>query len=447
MANKQIIVSEDLKNILKEIESESVVARLLLQGEVDEDMLVEKPINYISIAHDKTRISYLTIDRIARMTESEYWEASKRFSVRPGAFVAKVFKNISSRDVEVFSNLYRSCISNGNLTFKVVSGEDIQKYYHYSKYQSLDDGTLGASCMKHNYCKYFFGIYCENTTTVKMLVAVDEDDRLIGRALLWEFDGNKIMDRIYSVRDEEYKFKFKKWATENGYLYKSEQNWYNTLNFENLKTEKREIKFDIKLDKFNFEKYPYLDTFKFIDFNTGVISNYIPEGNHKILCSAEGHILDRGYLRFDDIDRVLRHGGDCVYVRYLDIHTCTSNVNYSDINDDYILCKDSVYNSEFGDYLFNEEYDKYNNIKRIEERKAWIQKRNEERERRRQEKEKERAEARLTIDTAADVPLNFTSDWNEVLNFPIDIANFYRAAIGININPISLTEDPTPTEE
>lgn len=379
---KQIIVSSNLKNILKEIESESVVARLLLMCEVPEDMIIENPVNYISMAHDKTKISYLTVDRMSKMDESEYWETSRRFSARPGAFVTKVFKNISSRDIEIFSNLYNSCISSGNLTFKVVSGEDIQKYYHYSKYISVDEGTLGASCMKHDHCRNFFGIYCNNPIIVKMLVAINEDCKLIGRALLWEFDGNKIMDRIYSICDEEYRFKFKKWATENGYLYKSEQNWYNTLNFENLNTEKREIKFNIKLDSYIFDRYPYLDTFKFIDFNTGVISNYIPESNHKVLSSAEGNIHDRDYLRFDEIDRILRYSGDCAYVRYLDIYTSFQNVNFSNINEDHILCKDSVYNSELGDYLFNEEYNRFNNIERINARKEYIKQRKEEREKR-----------------------------------------------------------------
>jgi len=449
---KRVTISNDLKNILKEIESESVVARLLLIGEVDEDLLVEKPVNYISIAHDKTKISYLTADRMLKMDESEYWETSRRFSARPGSFVTKVFKSISSRDIEIFSNLYRSCISSGSLTFKVVSGEDIQKYYHYSRYLSVDEGTLGASCMKHDHCRNFFGIYCNNPSVVKMLVAIDEDGGLIGRALLWEFDGNKIMDRIYSICDEEYRFKFKKWATENGYLYKSEQNWFNTLNFENLTTEKREIKFNLKLDNYVFDRYPYLDTFKFIDFNTGIISNYIPEDNHKVLSSADGHILDRGYLRFDDIDRVLRHSGDSAYVRYLNIYTGSQNVNYSDINDDYILCKDSVYDSELGDNIFNEEYSRFNNIERINERKEYIKQRNEEREKRRRIhpasqiiSEQEPCPIEMVLDINS-----FGDYWNEVSSINLSGGlDFYRGVMNMVVGNGGDIEQPTtqPTEE
>ena len=48
----ELIVSEDLKQILKEFESESVGAQLLLQKEHCIENLVERPANYISISKD-----------------------------------------------------------------------------------------------------------------------------------------------------------------------------------------------------------------------------------------------------------------------------------------------------------------------------------------------------------------------------------------------------------
>jgi hypothetical protein len=36
-------------------------------------------------------------------------------------------------------------------------------------------------------------------------------------------------------------------GTENGFLYKSEQNWSNTLYFEQVGQKKRELRIDIKL--------------------------------------------------------------------------------------------------------------------------------------------------------------------------------------------------------
>lgn len=211
---------------------------------------------------------------------------------------------------------------------------------------------------------------------------LNEDGGLMGRALLWDFDTNKIMDRIYTIADEEFLFQFKKWATDNGYLYKSEQNWYNTLFFENLSTEKKELKLDIKLDNFQFRRYPYVDTFKFFNEETGVLKNYMEGYEFRTLCASDGGKYGSDYLCFDDIDRVLRHRGDSVYVRYLDIRTSHNNVNYSEIHDQYILCRHARYDEEIGDYIFNEENDKHNNAERIQERRDYLKKRREEMEKR-----------------------------------------------------------------
>ena len=249
-------------------------------------------------------------------------------------------------------------------------------YYHINSY-AQERGTLGASCMKYDNCQDYLGIYTNNTNKVKMLVMLNEDGGLMGRALLWDFENHKIMDRIYTIADEEFAFQFKKWATDNGYLYKSEQNWYNTLNFENLSTPKQELRLSIKLDEFSFRRYPYVDTFKFFDEEAGILKNYMDGNDFKTLCTSDGGRYDSDYLVFDDIDRVLRHRGDSVYVRYLDIRTSHNNVNYSEINDQYILRRDAIYDEEINEYLFNEENDKFNNIEKINERKEYLRKRRE----------------------------------------------------------------------
>jgi hypothetical protein len=369
-----------------------MVAKLLLKKRHDKEDLVEDPINFISVAHDKTKISYLTTDRIAKIEDpSLYWSSSRRFAVKPGGFISKLFKDIPAKEVEKFSNLYRAQSNKAKFTFKVVDGDDIKTYYHINSY-AQERGTLGASCMKYDNCQDYLGIYTENTDKVKLLVMLNEDGGLMGRALLWDFDTVKIMDRIYTIADEEFLFQFKKWATDNGYLYKSEQNWYNTLFFENLSTEKKELKLDIKLNNFQFRRYPYVDTFKFFDEEKGLFLNYMPSDNDfRTLCASDGGKYGSDYLAFDDIDRVLRHRGDVVYVRYLDIRTSHSNVNYSEIHDQYILCRDARYDEEIGEYLFNEENDKFNNNEKITERREYLRKRREEMEKRESQPRKKRS--------------------------------------------------------
>lgn len=375
-----IIVSDELKSVLSEFESDSLVAKLLLKKRHDKESLVEDPVNFISIAHDKSKISYLTADRIEKLEPEQYWSSSRRFAARPGAFIAKIFKDIPSKEVEKFSNLYRSHTNKVFSRFEVVSGDTILRYYHIDSY-AAERGTLGASCMKYDSCQNFLGIYTENSDVVKMLVLLNVDNKLLGRALIWQIGDKKIMDRIYTVADEEYLFQFKKWATDNGYLYKSEQNWYNTLNFENLSTSKQEIQLEIDLNEFEFRRYPYVDTFKFLDLN-GKLTNYLPEVSHKTLTSSDGGYNGSNSLVLDGIDRVLRHPGDCVYIKYLDIRTHCNNARWSEVNDEYILEKDSKYDEEIGEYLFNEEYDRFNKSERINERREYYRKRREEMEKR-----------------------------------------------------------------
>jgi hypothetical protein len=367
-----------------------MVAKLLLKKRHDKEDLVEDPINFISVAHDKTKISYLTTDRIAKIEDSRtslfsetfspaslYWSSSRRFAVKPGGFISKLFKNIPAKEVEKFSNLYRAQSNKAVFTLSVVDGLKMLTYYHVNSY-AQERGTLGASCMKYDNCQDYLGIYTNNTNKVKMLVMLNSEGGLMGRALLWDFDTHKIMDRIYTIADEEFAFQFKKWATDNGYLYKSEQNWYNTLNFENLSTPKQELKLSVKLDNFQFRRYPYVDTFKFFDEEKGLLLNYMEGNEFRTLCASDGGKYGSDYLAFDDIDRVLRHRGDSVYVRYLDIRTSHSNVQYSEIHDQYILCKDARYDEEIGEYIYNEENDRFNSTERINERREYLRKRREE---------------------------------------------------------------------
>ena len=357
-----INVSEDLREILREIESESIVASLLLKNRHVKESLVESNVDFISISsQDRGKISYLTSDRMSSVDPDNYWTSTRRYHAKPGAFISKMFSSIDPKEVEKFSGLFKSQSLKTNFVFQVVSGDDIKKYYSEDSYAEMR-GSLGSSCMKHDHCQEYFELYSENQDKVSLLVMLDSIGSLLGRAILWNLGSIKIMDRIYTTNDENLQFNFKKWATENGFLYKSEQNWANTLYFEQLGQKKRELKIDIKLSNKTFYKYPYMDTFKFLDKEKGVLTNYIPEDNDSIrtLSGSEGNTNDINQLRLDDIDRVFRHRADIVYLDYIKLYTSCSNVQYSEINNQHILRKDVVYNETINDYVFNKEYDKYN---------------------------------------------------------------------------------------
>lgn len=372
-----IYISRELAEILKAIEGESLVAKLLLRPRHPREVLVDDYVNYISLSkQDKSKLSYLSKDRIDALDETEYWSSSKRYMAKPGSFISKLFKDIPAKEVEKFSTLLRSQSKKPPFTFNIVKGSDIKTYYYYQSYASSDRGTLGASCMKHDHCQRYLDLYIENQDNITMLVMLNDKDRLIGRALLWDFDGYKIMDRIYTQNDEELSFYFKQWATENGYFYKSEQNWFNTLFFEQVGTGKKEMKIEFTLPNIKQHYYPYMDTFKFIDLDKGKLYNYIPEdvdfSSFRTLTASDGGKHPGDYLVFDQIDRVMRYRNDAAWIQYGGYWTGRQNAVYSNYNDCYILNQDSVYNEYLDDHIFNEENDSRNNPKikeLIEQRK------------------------------------------------------------------------------
>lgn len=346
-----LFVSEELKSVLSLIKDDSVVAKMLLKSRQNKVDLVESSVNYISISiQDRGKISYVSHDRMSFINESEYWTSPRRYQAKPGAFVSKIFKNISQKEIEKFSTLFKSISLMPKFTFLVVKGDDIKKYYHWESY-AKDRGTLGVSCMRHDNCQRLLNIYSDSSD-ISMLVMLDSENKLMGRALLWNTYLNKIMDRIYTIDDESLRFHFKKWATDNNYWYKSEQNWYNTLQFEQLGKEKVELEIEVKMSK--FRQYPYMDTFKFVDTETNSVFNYIPKESENIrtLVACDGSKYDGDYLRFDSIDRIFRYRGETVYISYLNIYTHENNTRWSRLNDKYILVTDSKYSDKLDDYIF-----------------------------------------------------------------------------------------------
>ena len=363
-----IITSNDLDYVLEQIKDNSEVARLLLKQRHSVENLVDNHINYISISgSDKTKISYLTTERIDSLLSNgeDLWTSSKRFHIKPGAFVSKLFKNIHPKEVENFSQLFRNVQTKITSNFRVVNGNNILHYYHHGSYLS-ESGSLGNSCMKYDACQDYLELYTENKDKISMLVLVADNHGLIGRALLWTIGDMKIMDRIYTIDDETYQFHFKKWADDNGYWYKKEQRWNNSLFFESKgKTIYKEI--SCELNSFKFNNYPYMDTFKFVD-DEGNLYNYQPGGNFYTLSTTDGGRQSDNHLRFDGIDRVYRYSHETVYLDYLGLYTHQPKCFYSESNDCYILRKDAVMCEESRDYIFGDEWNHLNNVEQIKAR-------------------------------------------------------------------------------
>ena len=81
----------------------------------------------------------------------------------------------------------------------------------------------------------------------------------------------KVMDRIYSVFDSDVNI-FKKWAFDNGYIPKWEQN-AKSHQFFDIKGEVIRARCTVQLDNWKLTYYPYLDTLPYFNYDNGMISN------------------------------------------------------------------------------------------------------------------------------------------------------------------------------
>ena len=364
-SKRKLIISDELKSVLQSIHKKSSIAQMLI-SDIDTNLLVDDPIDHLSLAHgDYTKISYLNSERYNKLDESDIWTTGRRFSARPGAVIHKIFNDnsgITGRDIELFGLLYKSEVTVQNYEMKVVSGNDILKYYFYDNYYT-NGGSLGSSCMKGSNQQDFLKIYCDNPDTIELLVMLNEG-KVMGRALLWKLPEHKVMDRIYTINDEELSFYFKKWAENNSYIYKQEQKWQNTLHFETDGHVTVNM-FEVKLSSYLYKKYPYVDTFKFLDDEKGILYNYIPHTGVKTLASTDGGHLNGDYFVQDVVTNMLYYTGDTIYIDYINGRTHQTNTVWSTCNDRYLLKRDSKYIEEADDYIFNEDNDHLNNVDSI----------------------------------------------------------------------------------
>jgi hypothetical protein len=383
---KDINISPKLTAILEKISNRSVVAKMLLRAKLSKEDLVDDPIDYISISNDDpSKISYAHSDKLAKIDPEDYWKFKGRVNAKPAAAIKKFLKNVTEKDLDIFTCMYKAAVSNKDYTMQIVSGEEIKKYYHYRSYNDQFPGTLHNSCMKHENCSEFFDIYTQNPEVCTMLIMLDLNEKLLGRALLWDAIDmttgvdRKVMDRIYAVNDDKNIHYFKEWADDNGYLYKTEQKWQNCMFLESHGVSKQ-YKLSVKIKKQSFVKYPYVDTFKFWDERNSTISNFLPEkdnGYIRTLIGNDGKTFPCDILSLDIIQQMYFHSDQMVPLRYINARTHSENTYYSETNDMYIIRDHTIRDEEIQDYLFNEEYSQFNNATKIAERREQYKKYNE----------------------------------------------------------------------
>ena len=177
------------------------------------------------------------------------------------------FFDFTSSDIEKFVNAYSAKIlfeQNALERFKVVSGEEIRKWYDEKNYSNINGGgQLNSSCMRHSRCQKYFDIYVDNPKVCQLLILMDgTDKKILGRALLWKTESvGNFMDRVYTSKDNYMKL-FKQWGEQNNYQMKSSWGYINN---------KEDVVVKVKPKLYSY--YPYMDTLSCYAPVKGILSN------------------------------------------------------------------------------------------------------------------------------------------------------------------------------
>ena len=212
------------------------------------------------------------------------------------------FFDFTASDIEKFVNAYTAKVlfeQNALERFRVVSGEEIRKWYDEKNYSSTNGGgQLNSSCMRHSRCQKYFDIYVDNPKVCQLLILMDNTGKkILGRALLWKTETGNFMDRIYTEKDNYMKL-FKQWGEQNNYDMKS----YN-YNYSNA------IIVHVKPKIYAY--YPYMDTLYVYAPVKGILSNQVSSYSSTLdytlwVNSYPDLKLDRSFKSiFKDLDSIV----------------------------------------------------------------------------------------------------------------------------------------------
>lgn len=280
--------------------------------------------------------------------------------------VVELYKSPSSlndKKLEDFVNLYKSTFDSlsgaKEERFQLVEGEEIRKWYLGENYYQ-EKGQLGNSCMRYTRCQPYLDIYVKNPEVCKLLIYKSEEDpeKIIGRALIWKIKSNPrdikmFMDRVYTVADSD-RLLFQDWASENGVNY----------GYSGVKS--------IQLQNSAFDKYPYMDTFIYLNTETGDLTNnddvwprqgYIKiqdtnggfTDDDSVWSEYTGDYISRDNAVYCDYTDDWIHTDDAIYLDYKDVYVSpNTDTSYSEYHGETFLTDDAVWSECMNDNLYPE---------------------------------------------------------------------------------------------
>lgn len=376
-AEMPLYYSDELRQVLTDIKNlhpdASKVASALLFAE---DQGREMAFSLVDLGADDDKVSFVQANRyLAQNPDGEMpkktdplWSGKKRTEYYVGKFAGAVARKggweVPGATIEMFVSAYKAVRGRGTAHFRLAEGEDIRYWYREDNYFDSDDessnNSLWKSCMRSASLSKSLSIYVDNPDVCKLLIRVNDDEQLLGRALIWKTaKGTMYMDRIYAVDHAGDKGKFYEWGQENGI-----DCYYDF----SPSIKAAEI---VKVKSREYYEYPYSDTFKYYDEYEGEMYQLMPDYDMIHLDTAGGRSyisdeytwsegagrwLDRDDATYcDDIDG-FAPADEATYLEYLDI-TVTDDVSTvrNDRDDVWYREEDAVYSEELETWILKED--------------------------------------------------------------------------------------------
>lgn len=292
--------------------------------------------NLVDLTPDNNdEISFLPDNQYQRfVSKGEDVSTKTKGKAKIGRMVGQILRDngyveFKDVDIEKFVNSFKALWNKKhgivNRKVEIVKGESIKKWYNKENYNS-EKGSLGNSCMRYPQVNHFMDIYAANPDKISMVI-ITEENKLIGRALLWKLDYSSksnsnivYLDRIYTEQDSDVQFIYD-WVFDN--VVKKDKNSF--LSHRSGSNNDYELK--VELGKTKFDVYPYADTF-----------NYLYE---KLV---DGELTGSGYVSnfYKNDDEII----DNYLVSEIRNHSAgtksVSSHRWSDVLEKYISKKDAV---------------------------------------------------------------------------------------------------------
>lgn len=319
-------VSTSFMRMMQSFVEQNKIAELIYVGH---NRLKYDEVNYLTMRG--SLISYLPEGRPHLFNDDGRWAREGRQEGKPGRVIRKVLSDsliedndITDRDVENFSNLCVSYVmANGDdestanaVNLYVVNGLFLKYYYDGNYHSNLASGNLSGSCMAFKELD-FFDIYADNPDVCNMIVALDGERKLAGRALLWKTNEHGYcMDTVYAA--ENIRPLFIEFAIKNDFRYKAQQSCHHS-SFDMFNGQRvNDTSVSVTLTCSSFDYYPYLDTLYYLQGKK--LTNYEPnEDDYYSLRSTggEAELFESNSTTYDDWDDRDIDECDSVYIDYM----------------------------------------------------------------------------------------------------------------------------------